>query len=407
MRVQFVCRVGTPEGKILESLFEAQDERALRRDLEGRGYHVFEVRRPGLLAGLRLPGLGGARRRVQAGELLVFNQELAALLRSGLPLLQSLDLLVGRQRDRGFKEVLTEVRERVRGGESFSAAVAGFGDLFPALYAPTLQAGERSGELEQVIRRFVRYQRLVREARKKIVSALVYPSVLIGLSAALIAVVTTYVLPKFRDFFGGLGADLPLLTRAVMAISGFAQANGWLLLLSAVLGSLLGSQWVRTRSGRLALDRWRVALPLAGPIALDLSLSEFCRSLSILLAGGIPILAALDSAVGAVANTWVRARLAAVPGEVRQGRAVADALQETGIASSLLVDMVKVGETTGSLDGMLSDVSDFLDEEVETRMGRLLSLLEPLMLITMGLLVTLLLVAVYLPLYGLLGNIPT
>jgi type IV pilus assembly protein PilC len=405
--VQFVCRVGTPEGKVLESLFEAQDERALRRDLEGRGYHVFAVRRRGLLAGLRLPVLGGARQRVPAAELQVFNQELAALLRSGLPLLQSLDLLVSRQRDRNFKEVLTQIRERVKSGEALSAAVTGFGDVFPALYAPTLQAGERSGELEQVIRRFLRYQRLVRETRKKVVSALVYPSVLIGLSAALIAVVTTYVLPKFRDFFGGLNADLPLLTRAVMAISGVVQANGWLILLSAVLGALLGSQWVRTRAGRMALDRWRIALPLAGPIALDLSLSEFCRSLSTLLAGGIPILAALESSVGAVANTWVRQRLAAVPGDVRQGRALADALQETGIASSLLVDMVKVGETTGSLDVMLSDVSDFLDEEVETRMGRLLSLLEPMMLITMGLLVTLLLVAVYLPLYSLIGKMPS
>jgi type IV pilus assembly protein PilC len=405
--MQFLCRVGTPEGRVLESLFEAPDERALRRELEGRGYHVFEVRRRGLAASLRLPVLGGARARVPAKELLVFNQELAALLRSGLPLLQSLDLLVARQRDRGFKEVLGQLRDRVRGGESLSGAVAGFGDVFPALYAPTLQAGERSGELEQVIRRFLRYQRLVREARRKIVSSLVYPCVLIGLSACLIAVVTTYVLPKFRDFFGGLNADLPWITRGVMALSGFVQANGWAILLLAILGGLVASQWVRTRSGRLALDRWKVRAPLGGPIAMDLALSEFSRSLSTLLAGGIPILPALDSALSAVANTWVRARLAGVPDEVRQGRALADALQDTGIASSLLVDMVKVGESTGSLDAMLSDVSDFLDEEVETRMGRLLSLLEPLMLIAMGLLVTLLLVAVYLPLYGLLGNLPT
>ncbi len=404
--MQFVCRVGTPEGKVLESLFEAQDERALRRDLEVRGYHVFEVRQRGLLAGLRLPGLGGAEARVKMQDLLVFNQELAALLRSGLPLLQSLDLLVNRQRDRGFKELLTQIRERVRSGESLSAAVAGFGDVFPGLYAPTLQAGERSGELEQVIRRFLRYQKLVREARRRIVSALVYPCVLIGLSAALIAVVTTYVLPKFRDFFGGLSTELPLITRAVMALSAFVQANAWLIALAAILGALLASQWVRTRAGRLAFDRWKVAMPLGGPIALNLSLSEFCRSLSTLLAGGIPIVPALDSSVGAVANTWVRARLAGVPGDVRQGRALADALGETGVAPSLLVDMVKVGETTGALDGMLSDVSDFLDEEVETRMGRLLSLLEPMMLIAMGLLVSLLLIAVYLPLYSLIGNIP-
>lgn len=401
--MQFACRVGTPEGKVLESLFEAQDEGALRRDLEGRGYHVFEVRRRGL-AGLRLPGLGGGRRRVPIGDLIVFNQELAALLRSGLPLLQSLDLLVGRQREANFKEILEQLRDRVRSGESLSAAVAGFGELFPALYAPSLQAGERSGELEQVIRRFLRYQRLVKDARKRIVSALVYPSVLIGLSVALIAVMTAYVLPKFRDFFSGLDAELPLLTRTLMAVSGFVQRNGVMLLLLAALAALFFYQWVRTRSGRLAIDRWKVALPVVGTIVLDLSLSEFSRSLSTLLGGGIPILPALESAVGAVGNVWVRERLAGVPGEVRQGRALADTLQETKVAPSLLVDMVKVGESTGSLDVMLSDVSDFLDEEVETRMGRLLSLLEPAMLIAMGLLVTMLLVAVYLPLYSLLGR---
>ncbi len=402
--MHFVCRVGTPEGKVLVSPFEAVDERALRRELEGRGLHVFEIRRRGLAAGLRLAGLGGGGRRVPPSELLVFNQELAALLRSGLPLLQSLDLLVARQSEGAFKEILGQIRERVRGGESFSGAVAGFGDAFPALYAPTLQAGERSGELESVIRRFLRYQKLVREARKKIVSALVYPSVLIGLSVALIAVMTVVVLPKFRDFFAGFDAELPFLTTTLMAISGFAQRNALLLAAAIALGVLAFLQWRTTRAGRLAVDRWKVAVPLGGPIALDLSLSEFCRSLSTLLSGGIPIVPSLDSSVGAVANTWVRERLAGVPGEVREGKPLADALQGTGIASSLLVDMVKVGEATGSLEGMLSDVSDFLDEEVETRLGRLLSLLEPAMLIAMGLLVSLLLISVYLPLYSLLGR---
>jgi type IV pilus assembly protein PilC len=190
-----------------------------------------------------------------------------------------------------------------------------------------------------------------------------------------------------------------------MGFSKIVQNYGvWLLAGLAAL-VILGRQWTRTTSGRLAFDRWRLAIPVVGGILTDLSMSEFCRSLSTLLTGGIPIVPSLDSSVGAVSNSWVRSRLAPVPKAVRQGNNLADSLEKTGLANSLIVDMAKVGETTGSLDVMLTDVSDFLDEEVEMRMERLLSLIEPLMLIIMGLLVTLLLVAVYLPLYGLLGRI--
>ena len=401
--MQFVCRLGTPDGRVAVELREARGEDDLRAELKSQGYHVFNLRRRGLLAKLRLPSLGSKRIPMQA--LLIHNQEMAALLHSGLPVLQTLEMVEDRQRDPLFRKTLGEVRQRVRSGESLSDAVAGFGDLFPALYAPTLKAGERSGDLETVIRRFTRYQRLMMDARKKIVSALVYPLVLIGLSIGLIAVMTIYVVPKFSAFFSGLDAELPLLTRFTMGLSSFVSDNFLLLGVAAVVAVLAVLQWRRTPAGAATLDRWKLRLPIVGSIFHRTALSEFCRSLATLLSGGLPVVSALDVSVASVGNVHVRQKLAILMGRVREGAALNAALDETGIVPDLAVDMVKVGEATGSLDTMLTSVSEFFDEEVETRMERLLSLIEPVMLVIMGGIVAILLVSIYLPLFGLMGQV--
>jgi len=402
---EFVCRVGTAEGQVLEQVHEGANARVVRGELEQKGLFVFEVRRRGLLGRLTLPFTAGASSKVPIRELLVFNQELVALLRSGLPLLQSLDLLKGRPKDEGFRDLLGQVRDRVKSGESMSDAFAAFGDRVPPLYAPTLQAGERSGELETVLKRFVRYQRIVLETRKKVVSALMYPLALISLSLILILVMTGYVLPSFSDFFDSLGAKLPLLTRMVMLVANFLRSNAVWLVAGAIFVTLSLRQSSRTESGRRTIDDWKLRIPLVGIVFKRMALSEFCRSLATLLAGGIPIVPSLETSVDAVSNASVRQRLAPLPTAVREGTSLADGLRETEVAEDLMIDMVQVGETTGGLDQMLSDVSDFLDEEVETRMQRILGLIEPAMLVIMASLVALLLVAVYLPMYSLLGNL--
>lgn len=403
--MNFVCRVGTAEGQVLEQVLEGNSEQAVRRDLESKGLFVFEIRNQGLLGSLQLSLGRGGSSRVPIDQLLVFNQELVALLRSGLPLLQSLELLKDRPKDDGFREILGQVRDRVKGGEAMSDAMASFGDRMPALYAPTLQAGERSGELESVLKRFVRYQRLVLETRKKVISSLMYPVALILLSTVLMLVMTIYVLPTFSDFFSGLGAELPMLTRIVMGGSNFLRAYVLWIAAAGVAAFVFLRQSARSVSGRIKIDGWKLKVPFVGVVFERMALSEFCRSLATLLAGGIPIVPSLETSVSAVSNTAVRSRLASVPGAVSEGTAMAEALRGTGVAEDLMIDMVQVGETTGGLDQMLSDVSDFLDEEVETRMQRILALIEPIMLVIMAALVALLLVAVYLPMYSLLGNL--
>ncbi|MDX1501016.1 MAG: type II secretion system F family protein [Thermoanaerobaculia bacterium] len=403
--MEFVCRVGTPEGKVVEEVHTAHDERSLQRDLEGRGYHIFDIRRRGLLANLRRAAPGGRRNRIAPQSLLLFNQELAALLRSGLPVLQSLRMMADRERDPFFREVLGSIRDQVESGADLSRAFASFGALVPPLYPATLAAGERTGELEQVIRRFVRYQQLVMEARKRVVTALVYPTVLIGLSLILIGVMTFYVVPKFTEFFDALGSELPLLTRMIVGASLFVRDNWLLTLVTLAVAAMAVRQWKSSPGGELTVDRLKLRVPLLGGVFHRMAMSEFCRSLSTLLSGGIPVVQALDNSVAAIGNTWIRRLVAPVTGQVREGKPLHEALEETGVSPDIATDMIKVGEATGALDEMLANASDFLDQEVENRMQRIMSLLEPVMLVLMGTIVTLLLVAIYLPLFSLLGQV--
>ncbi len=402
--MQFICRVGTQDGRVLEEVFTASDETALRSDLGKLGYHLFEVRRRGAPK-LAMPGLGrGGRRRIPAQEFVVFNQELAALLKAGLPLLQTLDLMLERMHNQAFKAVLTDVRDRVKSGEDLSEAFAAHGDLFPRLYPSSLKAGEKSGELEQVIRRFIRYMKLVLDARRRVVSALVYPAVLVCLSIGMIAIMAVYVVPKFMSFFTELGTDLPLITQVVLSVSQFSTQNWPLILLGLVVGFFALRSWGNTETGRLTLDRLKLRVPFLGPVLHRFAMSEFCRSLSTLLSGGIPLVPAFEIATTSVSNAYVRSRVEPTIQLVREGKAFFSALEASEIFTDMAIDMVKVGEATGSLDDMLSSVSDFLDEQVETRMQRLLSLVEPLMLVFMGTIIAILLVSIYLPMFSMLGS---
>jgi type IV pilus assembly protein PilC len=402
--MQFICRVGTPDGRVLEEIFTASDETALKSDLSKLGYHLFEVRRRGVARKLAVPGLGKGRRHIPVHDFVIFNQELAALLKAGLPLLQTLDLMLERMHNATFKAVLTDVRDRVKSGEDLSEAFAFHGDLFPRLYPSSLKAGEKSGELEQVIRRFIRYMKLVLDARRRVVSALVYPAVLVCLSIGMIAVMAVYVVPKFMSFFTELGTDLPLITQVVLSISTFATQNWPIILIGLVVGVIALRSWRNTDSGRLAVDRFQLRVPFLGPVLHRFAMSEFCRSLSTLLSGGIPLVPAFEIATASVGNAYVRSRVEPTIQMVREGKPFFAALEASEIFTDMSIDMVKVGETTGSLDDMLGSVADFLDEQIETRMQRLLSLVEPMMLVFMGAIIAILLISIYLPMFSMLGS---
>lgn len=404
--MRFVARVGLPDGRVAEEIFEAPDERKARERLEGRGYHVFDLRSSGLRLGLPSgEGLLRRRRKVSDQEFLLFNQELASLLKAGLPLLQALEMLIERQRNQHFRQILADVFERVKSGAELSEAFAEHGDDFPSLYPSSLKAGERSGELEKVVRRFVRYLKILLDTRKKVVSALVYPAALVTLSAVMLVVMMVYVIPKFRVFFTALDVELPWITRALLALSDFLQSYGIWLAIGLAVGWFLLRRWRRTALGQEWFDALKLKIPLIGGILHRFSLSEFSRSLGTLVAGGMPLVPSLEVSIGAMGNARMRQQLSPIVPAVREGKALHEALDDTGTFTDLGIDMVKVGEATGALDEMLLNISDFFDDEIETKLERTMSLLEPIMLIFMGLSVAALLLSMYLPLFLMLGQL--
>ena len=397
--MEFHCRLGTETGDVIEGVRVAENEAALRQELEARGLYVLALRRRGSFgwSGFSRP----PRRRIRTREFLVFNQELATLLRAGLPLVQSLDILRQRTDDPAFKVILNDVHDRVRAGAALSEAFDAQGDVVPGVYTASLLAGEKSGGLEEVIRRYVDYVKVVAALRRKTLSALIYPLILLGLSLVVVSVIVLRVVPEFEAFYGGFGAELPLMTRAVVALSNAARGNLLLVVPAAVLAVWAGRRWLR-RPGRAAvLDRLVLGLPGVGAIAGRFATSQMSRTLATLLGGGIPLVDALRVASRALGNRFYAEQLAAVGQRVREGEALAAALAARGVFPSVVVRMVEVGEATGALREMLTSVADFFDEEIDTRLGRFVALIEPVLLIVMGVVIAALLVALYLPLIQL------
>jgi type IV pilus assembly protein PilC len=392
---EFVARIGTTDGSILERDFTAVDEKALRADL-AQQYLVLGIRRKTTIAGL-VPGLG-PKRGIKMKEFLLFNQELASLLKAGLPILSSLDILTERRKNPVFKKALIEVRDRVRGGMSLSEAFGEQGDLFPKIYCSTLASGERSGEVAAVLQRFISYQKTLLTTKRKVISALIYPACLFLLSIAVIFILIVMVVPKFVDFYGDLGADLPLITRALIALS--TLVTDYILVLVAVIIGLAMAfrAWRRTAAGRVALDRLKLRIPLVGSVLRRFSASRFVRTLGTLLAGGIPAVSALGIAGRAVGNLVFENALLDVERKVREGSALWQALDDTHLFSDIAIEMTRVGESTGALSEMLINVADFYDEEIDNNLSTMMALLEPFMLVFMGMIVAMMLLAIYLPL---------
>jgi type IV pilus assembly protein PilC len=392
--MEWVCRVGTPSGDVQERIFTAVDEKALRSELERQGYYLFSVRRE---LGVRDWGL--RRRRVRPSVLLIFGQELAALLKAGLPLLQSLEVTLERQADPLFRRSLSAVRDKVRAGSSLSDAVSAEGDLYPPMFAASLVAGERSGSLETVLRRFVGYLRLNQALRKKAIAASVYPLILLSLMSGLVAILLVWVIPEFQDFYEGMNADLPLPTQLLMNLAGVVRDNLlWLIGGAAVaIGALW--IWLGQESSWRVIDRLLLRLPYIGHLMRMYATSQLARTLATLLAGGLPLLNALEVAAASVGNRAVAEAVAEATPQIREGKSLTVALESSGVLEHLSLEMIRVGEQTGALAEMLSSVAEFFDEELDTRMATALALAEPIMLVLLALLVAGMLLAFYLPMF--------
>ncbi len=318
-----------------------------------------------------------------------------------MPLVQSLDILRQRLTNPMFKAVLDDVHEKVRGGAALSDAFGAHADLFSGVYTASLVAGERSGSLDTVLRRFVAYSKVIDTVRRKTVSALLYPAILVALAVGLVAIIVVKVVPAFSGFYSSFNQELPLVTQGIVAVSDFVRANLWLLL-GVTAGAVVAFlSWVRRPGQRARFDRWLLRLPVLGPIAHKFATSQIARTLAALIGGGIPLVNALDTAATSTSNRHLGAELRTVAVRVREGRGFAATLLDRQVLPDVAIKMIEVGESTGSLTEMLTSLADFYDEDVETEVGRFVTLIEPLLLVFMGVVIAGVVLALYLPLFQL------
>jgi type IV pilus assembly protein PilC len=318
---------------------------------------------------------------------------------------RSFEILLERQKSPTLRRVLGDVRERVNSGMSISEAFAEEGDLFPRLYWTSLKAGEKSGEIEAVLRRYLKYQKTVMALTRKVVSTMVYPAILIVLSIGLITILMTYVIPRFTEFFSDFNADLPLLTVVVLGVATFLRTHILALVASIGGAGYLASRWLKTTRGREWFDGAILKLPIVGGIFRRFAITQFTRSLGTLLGGGTPLVPALENAADAVGNRSVSRRVKEVVPKVREGRELWKTLEETNIFTDLTIEMIKVGESSGALEEMLSSVSEFYDEEIDLLLARVISFVEPVILVLMGGVIVTILLSVYLPMFRLMSAI--
>jgi type IV pilus assembly protein PilC len=392
---EFTVRLADERGRIQEQIHAAATAEELRSRFTQAGYLVYSVKARSTL------GIA-SKKKIKLAPFLVFNQQFLTLIRAGLPILGSLDLLAKRQKDPSFRAQLEDVAGRVRTGESISSAFEAQGN-FPLVYTTTLLAGERSGNLEEVLQRFLDFQRVALTFRKKLKASLIYPAFLILMVMGLFAFLISFVVPRFAQLYEQIGTKLPGLTLFLLAVGQDAQHYGLYILAALVLIGYLVVRWAKTDSGGLAIDKLRVNMPLLGSVWLKYQVGLFSRTLSTLLTGGLPLVPSLETAARSIGSRQIAKAVYTSVESVREGKGLSDSLQRTGVFPELSIEMVEVGESTGALPQMLNSVAEFFEEDVQTSLTAIMSLIEPLILIVMGVVVVTILIALYLPIFSLNG----
>ena len=396
----FVIKMADERGRVLEQTESGASAHEVRDRFSQQGYLVYWVRPRGVLAGgdIRLP----KRKKVRLEEFLVFNQQFVTLIRAGLPILTGLDLLIRRQRNAFFRETLENVRDRVKSGSLLSDAFAAQ-HVFPKIYTTTLLAGEKSGNLEEVMNRYIGFQRMALAFRKKLLASLVYPSLLATLVVVMVMFLVTYVIPQFATLYAAIGRPeaIPPMTAMMLDLGVGVRHYLPFIVLGVIVLVVIAWRWYASEAGGAAIERFRLRIPLVGEIFLKYQVAVFSRMLSTLLAGGLPLVPSLETAGASMPSRLIKAGLAQATLRVREGQALAKSLEETNTFPELSVEMIDVGESTGALPAMLTSVAEFYEEDVQTALTAAMSLIEPAILIIMGIIVAFVLISLYMPIFTL------
>lgn len=395
---QYVCKVGDTSGRVFQQLETAQNEGEVRQKLAERGFHVFSVKNEfNILA--QFSGKHRAR-KLLTNDFLIFNQQFNTLIKAGLPILKALDLLAERAAAPRLRPVLQDVRQRVRDGALLSEALAAQGS-FPPVYVTAITAGERSGNLTGVLEQYISYLRVSTGFRKGLITALIYPCILVVAVLLTLTYLVTYAMPQFAKLYQDLGIKLPGITQFMLSLS--APLRDYFVLVFAVIVFLVLAIFVWTRSdqGALAIDRFKPKIPIFGDIWLKSQIAQFVRTLATLLAGGTPLVAGLETSSQAIGSRLIATSVQGAGARVREGRTLHESLAETRLVPDLALEMIEVGEASGALAAMLTSVAEFYEEEVSTRLQRTLIWVSPAILVVMAVVVGSILISLYLPLFSL------
>ncbi len=395
---EFVCKVADARGRVFTQVENASSASEVRQRLGEKGLYVYSIRGQSLASFFERESETSLK-RISGDDFLLFNQQLATLIRAGLPILKALDLLAQRTSKPALAAVMDAARKRVRAGVSLSDALRETG-MFSNVFTTAVLAGERSGDLVGVLEQYIAYQKVTGSIRRKLKTALVYPALLVVVSIIVLTYVIIVIIPQFAALYEDLNAELPAITQAVIAFA--HQIREWILLLLVIAGGGVAAFFSvkRNQAGARALDRIWMDLPLVGTIVQQFRLSQFTRTLGTLLKGGIPLVSALETAGGAMESPVLRHAVALSAEKVREGRALNAALSDTGAVPEMVTEMIEVGEATGALPVMLESVAEFYDEELNARVATLMSLVEPLLLLVVGGTVLVILIALYLPIFS-------
>jgi type IV pilus assembly protein PilC len=393
---EFVCKVADSTGKVFSQVEAAQTVSEARQKLVDRGLFVYSVRsREGMLTQI----LRRRRDRVSGNEFLIFNQQFNTLIKAGLPILKGLDLLAERAASPKLRPLLAEVRQRVRGGASLSEALEQQA-VFPKVYTTSVLAGEKSGNLSGVLDHYINYQRVSTGFRNRLLVALIYPFILVMAVTIILSYLVTYVIPEFARLYSEMNVPLPALTRVILSVSLHMRAYLLILLPLVILGGLAAFVWSRGETGALAIDRLKPRVPFLGDIWLKAQVAQFARTLATLLTGGTPLVAALTTSADAVASRLISVGISRAAERVREGQSLHASLQATNLLPDLAVEMIEVGEASGALAPMLTSVAEFYEEEVNLRLASVLAWVEPAILVLMAIVVAIILISLYLPIFS-------
>jgi type IV pilus assembly protein PilC len=398
----FKCKIGTADGKIIEKDYEAASSDILKQSFASQGFFVFSITKKPFQFIWRK---GVSRKRIDLKALIAFNQELLVLIKAGLPIIQSLDTILERIDKGRLAEVLEVIREDIKGGSSLSDAFERHPSAFSHLYIASIRAGERTGDLVQTIRRYITFLKKTDGFKKKVITALFYPAILVSVAFVAITVLLVYVVPTFSQVYADAGTRLPTPTLVLITFTAVLKRYFPLVVAVVIFAVYLFRKWITTDPGRLALDTIMLKIPVIGDIILKYSIVSFTRTLGTIIESGIPIVESLKMSVATLNNKVLEGRMTIAIRRVEEGVSLSVAIDGARLMPSLALRMLSVGESTGSLEEMLEGISDYFEEELDQRLHLLSTAIEPAIMVVMGVLIGSIIVTMYLPVFKLAGTV--